>query len=81
MDLGIYTLTSRAASWDHVTPIGTRPAGEARNIYDGGGRYISLLGTNPLFHHPEDRWPEAIDPEKTARLIQACVDMALTLAH
>ncbi len=81
MDLGIYTLTSREASWDRVTPVGTRPAGEARNIYDGGGRYVSLLGTNPLFHHPEDRWPEAIDLEKTIRLIRASVDMALTLAH
>lgn len=81
MDLGIYTLTSREASWDHITPVGTRPAGEARNIYDGGGRYISLLGTSPLFHHPDDGWPDAVDAEKAARLIRACVDMALTLAH
>jgi len=43
------------------TPAGTRPFGEARNIFDGGGRYLSLLGTNGLFHHPADRWPDAVD--------------------
>ena len=68
-------------SRDHVTPIGERPRGEARNIYDGGGRYVSLLGTNPLFHHPDDRWPEAVDTEKTARLVQASVALALALAQ
>ncbi|WP_089940654.1 hypothetical protein [Candidatus Entotheonella palauensis] len=81
MDLGLKVLTDRQASWDRVTPVGTRPLGEAQNIYDGGGRYLSLLGSNPLFHHPDDRWPDAIDPEKTAPLVHACVDMATALAH
>ncbi len=81
MDLGIYTLTSREGSWDHITPIGTRPVGEARQIYDGSGHYVSLVGTNSLFHHQDDRWPGAIDLPKTARLSRACTDLVLTLAH
>ncbi|MBL4820316.1 MAG: hypothetical protein JKY98_04900 [Gammaproteobacteria bacterium] len=43
------------------TPISERPLGEARNIYDGSGEFISLLANNPLFHHPDDTWPNAID--------------------
>ena len=81
MDVGMKALQAHQAPWDHVTPIGERPRGEARNIYDGGGRYVSLLGTNPLFHHPDDRWPDAVDLEKTSRLVEACVDVAMALAQ
>ncbi|MEZ5559472.1 MAG: hypothetical protein R3E86_13135 [Pseudomonadales bacterium] len=64
-----------------VTPVQSRPYGEARNIYDGGGQYVSLLGDNPLFHHPDDRWPEAVDVERTAALTEAMLDVASTLAR
>jgi hypothetical protein len=56
---------------DVETPAGERPLGEARNIFDGGGRFLSLLGRNGLFHHPADRWPDAVDVERTAKLAQA----------
>ena len=39
-----------------VTPMGQRPLGEARNVYDGQGRYVSILGRNRLFHHPAGQW-------------------------
>lgn len=65
---------------DHVTPLGERPGGEARNIYDLGGRYVSYLGTNPWFHHPEDRWPTTVDVDKTARLATAMLSVAEQLA-
>lgn len=64
-----------------VTPTGTRPYGEARNIYDGGGRYISILGGNGLFHHPDDRWPEAVDLPVTARWVAAIVDLSVQIAR
>ncbi|MFC3052166.1 hypothetical protein [Kordiimonas pumila] len=48
-----------------------RPWGEARNIYDGKGHYISLLATNGLFHHPQDVWPDAVDLEKTVGWVSA----------
>ena len=65
---------------DHVTPLGERPGGEARNIYDLGGRYVSYLGTNPWFHHPADRWPTTVDVHKTARLATAMLSVAVRLA-
>ena len=58
------------------TPPGQRPGGEARNIFDLNGRYVSLLGTNAWFHHPDDRWPETIDVDATARLVQAMIAVA-----
>jgi hypothetical protein len=59
----------------HV-PRGTVPAGEARNIHTGGGRYVSLLGSGPLFHSPSDRWPAAVDVPAVARFAAAFADIA-----
>lgn len=64
-----------------ATPLGERPLGEARNIFDGGGRYVSLLGSNRLFHHPGDRWPGAVDMDKLSRLGRAMLAIASHLAH
>ena len=61
--------------------VGNRPLGEARNIYDGGGQYISLLGGNPLFHHPDDRWPDAIDMPKLLKLNNMMINMIVGLAN
>ena len=62
------------------TPVGTRPGGEARNIYDSGGQYISIVGRNRLFHHPADRWPVAIDLQKIVRLTHALTKLTVQLA-
>ena len=66
---------------DWETPVGERPGGEARNIFDGNGKYVSLLGGNGLFHHPDDHWPDAIDAEKTTRLAEAFSALAVSLAN
>lgn len=73
-------LGNQAIAPSVTTPTGTRPYGEARNIYDGGGRYISILGGNGLFHHPDDRWPGAVDLDVTTRWIAALVDICVQLA-
>lgn len=65
---------------DDETPLGTRPLGEARNVFDLGGRYISILGSNPLFHHPSDRWPDAVDIERTDAITAAVADLVAELA-
>jgi len=59
-------------------PPGTPPLGEAREIADRP--YLSILGTNPRFHAPDDRWPYAVDLEKTAALCDALVSIARRLA-
>ena len=64
---------------DEVPP-GQPPGGEARNIFDLGGRYVSLLGTNAWFHHPDDRWPDTVDVDMAARLVQAMLEVADGLA-
>lgn len=60
---------------------GTRPGGEARNVFDGGGQYVSLLGANGLFHHPDDHYPESVDLDVTARLARAFVEIATALGR
>jgi len=65
------------SSW----PVSSRPLGEARNIYDGGGQFISLLGSNPLFHHPKDIWPDSIDIEKLIKLNSFMMNMIIDMAN
>jgi hypothetical protein len=61
-------------------PRGTVPAGEARNIHVGGGRYVSLLGSGQSFHTQQDRWPAAVDVDAVARFAQAVASVAVTIA-
>ena len=51
--------------------VGTPPYGEARDIHAGGGAYVSILGTNGLFHHPDDRRPDSIDLPQTLAIAAA----------
>ena len=62
-------------------PRGTVPAGEARNIHVGGGRYVSLLGGSPAFHTQQDRWPAAVDVDAVARYAQAVAALAVMLTR
>ena len=41
----------------------------------------SLVGTNRLFHMPQDRWPEAVDPAMIARIAAAAARIVLHLAR
>ncbi len=40
-----------------------------------------LCWRNALFHHPADRWPEAVDVAAVARYARAFVKVAITLAQ
>ena len=46
--------------------VGFSGFGEARNIAERGGRYISLLGGHPYFHSPNDVFEKAVDLEALA---------------
>ncbi len=71
---------SRAGTGEQQrVPRGTVPAGEARNIHLGGGRYVSLLGSNPFFHSQADRWPAAVDAAAVARFASAVADLVVSL--
>jgi len=60
-------------------PRGTVPAGEARNIHVGGGRYVSMLGSGKYFHTQQDRWPVAVDADAVTRFAQAVSSMAVAI--
>ena len=70
------TLSAHGVPESTTTPLGERPGGEARNIHDRGERYVSLLGSNRWFHHPEDRWPATVDLDRTERLARAVLAFA-----
>ena len=66
---------------DIVFPTNIPANGESREVHKVGGRYITLVGSNPLFHLPEDRWPDAVDIRAVSRCAAAFVQVALALAN
>ena len=78
--MGLETLEAFGISPATIVPPDVRPGGEAQNVFDAGGNYVSLLGKNPWFHHPDDRWPKTIDLEKTETICRAVLHIARTLA-
>ena len=79
--LALDALGAAGAPPDRLHPVGERPAGEAHNIHDRGGRYLSILGANGLFHHPQDRWPAAVNVDLIARYACAFSEIGVTLAN
>jgi hypothetical protein len=57
------------------------PSGETRDIHRVGGRYLTLVGTNPLFHLPQDRWPDSVDVAAVARIAAASARFVTALAR
>lgn len=60
---------------DTMAPETQVPNGETRDIHLAGGRYLTLVGTNPLFHLPQDRWPAAVDVAAIERTAAAAAAM------
>lgn len=59
------------------TVTGGKANGEAHEIEERGGRYLSLIGDNPWFHAPEDRWPLSVDLPRATAIARAVADMAV----
>jgi hypothetical protein len=73
-------IAAAGLSIDRRVPRGTVPGGEAGVVHRGGGRYMSVIGRNALFHNPADRGPEAVDPSVIARFANVFGALAKTLA-
>ncbi len=58
------------------TPRGQVPGGEAEAVHRGGGRYVSLIGGNGLFHNLGDRGPGAIDAAAIAKYSRSVITLA-----
>ena len=48
-------------------PVGNAGYGEARNIGEINGRFVSFLGGHPYFHSPQDTYDRCVDPESLAK--------------
>ncbi len=73
-------MNQTGVSVDRRRPRGAVPRGEAEVAHRGGGRYVSVFGYNALFHNPQDRGPQAVDPAAIARFTIAFAETARTLA-
>ena len=83
-DLRELTQTELALSGrppDSLAPKSLVPSGETRDIHRAGGRYLTLVGTNPFFHLPQDRWPHAVDAGAVARIAAAMAQLSLRLTR
>ncbi|MCK9487044.1 MAG: M28 family metallopeptidase [Dehalococcoidia bacterium] len=55
--------------------VGSPGSGEARNIAERGGRYVTFLGGHRYFHSPQDTVDMAVDAENVARWASAALDV------
>lgn len=63
-----------------ATPVAERPAGEARNIYDLQGDFISLLGSNPWFHQDDDHGARVLDLAKLQSICHGITELIQSVA-
>jgi hypothetical protein len=73
-------MTKAGLRIDRRLPRGAEPLGEARNIHHGGGRFISIIGKNDLFHNPGDRGADVVDLDVIERFASAFATVATSLA-
>jgi hypothetical protein len=73
-------MTKAGLPIDRRLPRGAVPRGEAENVHRGGGRYISIIGNNDLFHNTNDRGADAVDLKVIERFAGAFAMVATSLA-
>jgi hypothetical protein len=71
----------RAGQPHQMAPKTLVPNGETRDIHRAGGCYVTLVGSNPLFHLPQDRWPHAVDAGAIARIAAAASRLVVALTR
>jgi len=69
-------MTTAGLTVDRRTPRGRVPGGEAEAVHRGGGRYVSVIGGNALFHNQADRGPGAVDVGAVSRFVDAFTMLA-----
>ncbi len=74
-------LTAAGQPPDTIAPRHQVPNGETRDIHKNGGRYVTLVGTNPLFHLPRDRWPHAVAVRAIDRISAGAAAMVRALTR
>lgn len=70
----------RAGAEPFITlPAGEAGGGEARNIAEGDGRFVTLVGTARYFHTPNDTVARSVDPQSVARYGEGVLRLVETL--
>jgi hypothetical protein len=64
-----------------LPPVTQTPSGETRDIHRAGARYVTLVGSNQLFHLPQDRWPHAVDVPAIARIAAGAASLVSILTR
>ena len=80
-ELALTELAQAGQPPDTVAPKNFVPSGETRDIHRAGGRYVTLVGSNPFFHLPQDRWPHSVDAAAVARIAAAMARLSLRLSR
>jgi hypothetical protein len=80
-DLAAAELARAGQPPDSIAPSTTVPSGETRDIHRAGGRYLTFIGSNPLFHLPQDRWPQAVDLGVVTRAAAAAARIVVALTR
>lgn len=73
-------MTKAGLGIDRRLARGAAPLGEALNVHRGGGRFISIIGSNDLFHNPGDRGADVVDLNVIERFARAFAVVATSLA-
>jgi hypothetical protein len=73
-------MTKAGLGIDRRHPRGAVPRGEAENVHRGGGRYISIIGNNDLFHNTSDRGADTVDLNVIERFAKAFAMITASLA-
>jgi len=74
-------MTKAGLRIDRRLPRGTVPRGEAENVHRRGGRYISIIGNNDLFHNTSDRGADAVDLNVIEYFARALTTVTTSLAN
>jgi hypothetical protein len=74
-------LTRSGCAPDRIASPSLVPSGETRDIHRAGGGYVTLVGSNPLFHLPDDRWPHAVDAAMVAQIAAAAARLVGSLTR
>ena len=82
-DMAKATATALSTAGQPADQITTNqmPFGESRDIHRAGGRYVTLVGGNKLFHLPQDRFPGSVDVGAITRIASGAAHMVLGLTR
>ena len=79
-DVLAQAMTATDLAIDVRMPRNRVPGGEAEVVHRGRGRYVSVIGSNAMFHNPSDRGPGVINVRAIGAFAEAFGMVAKTLA-